>query len=122
MAALDMPHRHSPGSTRQLTLGAGKGYDAAGFTADLRQACVTPHAARKARHSAIGGRTIRHKGYALSQKPRKRIEEAFGRAKTVGGLSQTVYRGLKRVRSRCILTLAAGNPARLPRFLAGEAG
>ena len=56
-AALDMLHRHSPGSTRQLTLGADRGYDAAEFVADLRQACVTPHVARKARHSAIDGRT-----------------------------------------------------------------
>ena len=43
--ALDMIHRHSPGSTRRLTLGADKGYDAAEFVADLRQACVTPHIA-----------------------------------------------------------------------------
>ncbi|WP_353351908.1 IS5 family transposase, partial [Aquicoccus sp. SU-CL01552] len=42
-AALDMVHRHSPGSTRRLTLGADKGYDAAGYVAGLRQACVTPH-------------------------------------------------------------------------------
>ena len=56
-AALDMIHRHSPGSTRQLTLGAHKGFDAAGFVADLRQACVTPHVAKKSRHSAIDGRT-----------------------------------------------------------------
>lgn len=117
-AALDMLHRHSPGSIRQLTLGADKGYDAAEFVADLRQACVTPHIARKARHSAIDGRTTRHKGYSLSQKHRKRIEEAFGWAKTVGGMSQTAYRGVERVRSRFILTLAAGNLARLPRLLA----
>ena len=44
-AALDMIHRHSPGSTRQLTLGADKGFDAAEFVADLRKACVTPHVA-----------------------------------------------------------------------------
>lgn len=117
-AALDMVHRHSPGSTRQLTLGADKGYDAAGFVADLRQACVTPHVARKLRHSAIDGRTTRHEGYALSQKHRKRIEEAFGWAKTVGGMAQTVYRGVERVRSRFILTMAANNLARLPRLLA----
>lgn len=105
-------------SILEMTLGADKGYDAAEFVADLRQACVTPHVARKARHSAIDGRTTRHKGYALSQKHRKRIEEAFGWAKTVGGMSQTVYRGVERVRSRFILTLAAGNLARLPRLLA----
>ncbi|WP_207470748.1 IS5 family transposase, partial [Paracoccus fontiphilus] len=82
-AALDMLHRHSPGSTRKLTLGADKAYDAAGFVADLRRACVTPHVAQKARHAAIDGRTTRHKGYALSIKRRKLIEEPFGWAKTV---------------------------------------
>jgi transposase len=117
-AALDMIHRHSPGSTRQLTLGADKGFDAAGFVADLRQACVTPHVAQKSRHSAIDARTTRHQGYALSIKHRKRIEEAFGWAKTVGGMAQTVYRGVERVRSRFILTMAANNLARLPRLLA----
>ena len=117
-AALDMIHRHSPGSTRRLTLGADKGYDAAGFVADLRQACVTPHVAQKSRHSAIDGRTTRHEGYALSIKHRKRIEETFGWAKTIGGMAQTVYRGVERVRSRFILTMAANNLARLPRLLA----
>ncbi|MBR9844555.1 MAG: IS5 family transposase [Rhodobacteraceae bacterium] len=117
-AALDMIHRHSPGSTRRLTLGADKGYDAAGFVADLRKACVTPHVAPKSRYSAIDGRTTRHKGYSQSIKHRKRIEEAFGWAKTVGGAAQTMYRGLERVRSRFILTMAANNLARLPRLLA----
>jgi transposase len=116
-AALDMIHRQSPGSTRQLTLGADKGFDAAEFVADLRQACVTPHVARRSRYSAIDGRTTRHDGYAKSQRNRKRIEEAFGWAKTVGGMAQTVYRGVERVRSRFILTMAANNLARLPRLL-----
>ncbi len=117
-AALDMVHRHSPGSTRRLTLGADKGYDAAEFVSDLREACITPHVAQKLRYSAIDGRTTRHRGYALSIKHRKRIEEAFGWAKTVGGMAQTVYRGVERVRSRFILTMAANNLARLPRLLA----
>ncbi len=117
-AAMDMIYRHSPGSTRQLTLGADKGFDAAEFVADLRRACVTPHVAQKVRYSAIDGRTTRHEGYALSIKHRKRIEEAFGWAKTVGGMAQTVYRGVERVRSRFILTMAANNLARLPRLLA----
>jgi len=117
-AALDMIHRHSPGSTRRLTMGADKGYDAAGFVADLRKACVTPHVAQKSQHSAIDARTTRHKGYALSIRHRKRIEEAFGWAKTVGGKAQTVYRDVERVRSRFILTMAANNLARLPKLLA----
>ena len=116
-AALDMIHRHSPGSNRQLTLGADKGFDAAEVVADLRQACVTPHVAQKSRYSAIDARTTRHEGYALSIKHRKRIEEAFGWAKTVGGMAQTVCRGVERVRSRFILTMAAKNLARLPRLL-----
>jgi transposase len=119
-AALSMIHDHSPGSTRRLTLGADKGYDSADFVRDLRQACVTPHIAQKARHSAIDGRTTRHPGYALSQKHRKRIEEPFGWAKTTGGMAQTVYRGLERVRSRFIPTMAANNLARLPRLLPGR--
>jgi transposase len=117
-AALDMIHRHAPGSTRKLTLGADKGYDAADFVANLRKACVTPHVAQKSQYSAIDGRITLHEGYALSQKHRKKIEEPFGWAKTVGGLAQTMYRGVERVRSRFILTMAANNLARLPRLLA----
>ncbi|MBL3576481.1 transposase, partial [Rhodovulum sulfidophilum] len=112
-AALDMMHRHSPGSTRQLTLGADKAYDAAGFVADCRRACITPHVAQTARFSAVDGRTTRHKGYALPQKHRKRIEELFGWSKTVGGAAQALYRGEERGRSRFILKLAAANLARL---------
>lgn len=116
-AAIDMIDRHSPGSTRRLTVGADKGFDSADFVAEMRRACVTPHVAQKSRHSAIDGRTTRHEGYALSIKHRKRIEEAFGWAKTVGGMAQTVYRGIERVRSRFILTMAANNLARLPKLL-----
>ena len=116
-AAIDMIDRHSPGSTRRLTVGADKGFDTADFVAEMRRACVTPHVAQKARHSAIDGRTTRHEGYALSIKHRKRIEEAFDWAKTVGGMAQTVYRGIERVRSRFILTMAANNLARLPKLL-----
>ena len=113
-----MIHRHSPGSTRRLTLGADKGYDSADFVAELRQACVTPHVARKARHSAIDARTTRHASYDLSQKRRKKIEEPFGWAKTIGGMAQTVLRGIKRVRARFTLTMVACNLAKLPRLLA----
>ena len=56
-------------------------------------------------------------GYALSQRHRKRIEEAFGWGKTVGGLAQTVYRGIARVRSRFVLTMTANKLAWLPRLL-----
>lgn len=112
-----MVHRHSPGESRRLTLGADKGYDAATSVTDLRQACVTAHVAQKSRCSTIDGRTTRYKGNDLSLKHRKRIEEAFGWAETVGGMAQTVYRSVERVRSRFVLTMAANTLARLPRLL-----
>jgi hypothetical protein len=114
-AALAMINRHSPGSTRRLTVGADKGYDCADFVRDLREACVTPHVAQKIRSSAIDGRTTRHPGYALSQKRRKKIEEPFGWAKTVGPMAQTMLRGVKRVGAQFTFTMAACNLARLPR-------
>ena len=50
-AALEMIGRHSPGSTRRLTLGADKGYDSADFVTALRRMVVTPHVAQRARYS-----------------------------------------------------------------------
>lgn len=117
-AALKMINRHSPGSTRRLTLGADKGYDSADFVAELRRMVVTPHVAQKARHSAIDGRTTGQPGYALSQRHRKKIEEPFGWAKTVGCMAQTTLRGVERVCARFTLTMAANNLARLPKLLA----
>ncbi|MGB3556843.1 MAG: IS5 family transposase [Jannaschia sp.] len=117
-AALEMVNRHSPGSTRRLTLGADKGYDSADFISDLRQMCVTPHVARKSRHSAIDGRTTRHSGYAVSQKRRKKIEEPFGWAKTVGSMAQTMLRGTERLGAQFTMIMAACNLARLPKLLA----
>jgi len=67
---------------RRVTLGADKGYDASAFVHHLRDHQVTPLIAQKPA-SAIGQRTIRHLGYALSQSRCKRVEEAFGWLKTV---------------------------------------
>lgn len=125
-AAIAMITRHSPGSTRRLTLGADKGYDAASFVTDLREMVVTPHIARndavtktgKRRRSAVDARTTRHEGYAVSQRVRKRIEEAFGWAKTVAGLAKTKLRGTERVAFKFTFTMAAYNLIRMPRLLA----
>jgi hypothetical protein len=54
----------------------------------------------------------------LSQRRRKKIEEPFGWAKTVGGMAQTFHRGLDRVRATFTMTMAACNLARLPKLLA----
>ena len=117
-AGIEMLHRLDPGSTRRLTLGVDKGYDEASFVADLKVMCVTPHIAAKKRCSAIDGRTTRHPGYAMSQKKRKQIEEAFGWGKTIGPIRKTMLRGLARVRAQFTLTMAAYNLAKLPNLLA----
>ena len=105
-----------------LTVGADKGYDkgydCADFVRELRQACVTPHVAQKVRHSVACGRTTRHPGYAISQKRRKKIEEPFDWAKTVGPMAQTMRRGVSRAGAPFTLTMAACNLARPPRLLA----
>ena len=75
---------------RPITLGADKAYDAEDFVNELRSMNATPHVAQNTsgRSSAIDGRTTRHPGYAVSQRIRKRIEEAFGWIKMVAGQEQ----------------------------------
>jgi len=116
-AALAMIERHDPGSERRLTLGADKNYDTAGFVAECRRLCVTPHVAAKVKHSAIDRRTLRHAAYATSQRKRKLIEEAFGWAKTIAGLAKVKVRGLARVRHCFTLAMTAYNLIRMPKLL-----
>ena len=72
------------------------------FVNELRSMKVTPHVTQNTtnRRSAIDGRTTRHPGYAVSQRIRKRIEEAFGWIKTVAGQDKTKFRGVDRARMR----------------------
>jgi transposase len=108
------------------TIGGDKAYDTNDFIAQCRQRGVTPHVAcndTRQGGSAIDGRTTRHSGYALSQTIRKRIEEHFGWAKTVGGIRQTVYRGLRKVDQHFKLTMMASNIVRIARMpTAGPVG
>jgi transposase len=120
-AALEMIDGHAPGTAHQLTVGADKAYDVSAFVADLRQRCVTPHVAQKAKTSAIDGRTTRHAGYAVSQRKRKLVEEAFAWAKTIAGCAKVKVRGLARVRHHFTLAMAAYNLIRMPRLLAEAA-
>ena len=61
-AALDMIHRHSPGSTRQADPWGRQGISTPpSLSPTCAQACVTPHVAQKSRYSAIDGRTTRHR-------------------------------------------------------------
>jgi transposase len=106
-----------------ITLGADKGYDARIFVNELRAMNVRPHVTQNTngRRSAIDGRTTRHAGYAVSQRIRKRIEEAFGRMKTVGGQRKTKFRGVERAGWSFAFAAAAYNLIRLPKLIEGKA-
>jgi transposase len=120
LAALDMIAPRGD-RTCAITLGADKGYDAQDLVMELRELNVRPHIAQNTsgRRSAIDRRTTRHRGYAMSQRVRKRIEEAFGWIKTVAGLRKTRFRGLARVDLAFTFAAAAYNLVRLPRLLGG---
>ena len=95
---------------RPRTLGADRGYDTQDCVKDIRAQRMTPHVARK-KHSAIDRRTTRHVGHGVSLRLRKRVEEACGRMKTVGGLRCTRYRGRERTGLAGYLVATAYNLA-----------
>ena len=81
---------------------------------------MRPHVAQNTsgRRSAIDKRTTRHPGYVASQRIRKRIEEAFGWMKTVGGLRKTKLRGLPKVEWVFSFVAAAYNLVRASKLIA----
>ncbi|MGY4183044.1 transposase [Bradyrhizobium sp. USDA 4518] len=103
-----------------ITLGADKAYDVEDFVNELRSMNVTPHVAQNTsgRRSTIDGRTTRHGGYAVSQRIRKRIEEAFGWIKTIAGQEKTRFRGRDRVAWAFTFAATAYNLVRLPKLIA----
>ena len=113
----------------RVTLGADKGFDAEGFVLALKSQKVTPHIAingtvsktGKLRKTAVDGRTTRHEGYGISQRCRKRIEESFGWAKTIGGAAKLRLRGLAKARGFFTFSMIAYNLIRIPKLLAAAA-
>ena len=73
------------------------------------------------RRSAIDGRTTRHPGYGLSQRARKRIEEAFGWMKEIALLRGARHRGTGRIDWQFKLAAAAYDLIRLPKLLRAAA-
>jgi transposase len=113
--AIELLARLPGAGARPRTLGVDKGYDTAEFVAGCRQLGVTPHVAQNqsGRRSAIDGRTTRHRGYAISQRTRKRVEEIFGWKKTVGGCRKLRFVGCARNRIWALLAGASFNLTRL---------
>lgn len=127
-AALALVDDHRSGEGR-ITLGADKAYDVEAFVHALRERKVTPHIAvdghvtktGKKRKTAIDARTLRHVGYDISQRCRKRIEEVFGWTKTTGGIAQVKVRGLAKVQATFAFAVLAYNLIRIPKLLAATA-
>ena len=102
------------------TIGADRGYDVEDFFEQLDRRKLKAHVARKKTGSAVDGRTARGKGYAISLRKRKRIEECFGWMKTIGGLRKTRHIGLQKIAGQALLTFATYNLVRLMNLLAAS--
>lgn len=99
------------------TVGADKGYDVATFVTDCRDLGFTPHVAAR-KYSRIDQRTVRHVGYEISQRKRKRVEEPFGWMKTYGLLKKLRHRGRDNVDWLFRMTATAYNITRLKGLMA----
>ena len=108
------------------TLGMDAAYVDGAFLHDLEQEDIVPHvpipegpirgedegsqARRRAR------RRKGNKGYAISQRIRKRIEEIFGWLKAVGGMARARFIGRWKIKQQAEITGAAYNLLRMARL------
>ena len=102
--------------TQLVTVGGDKGFDTRDFVKECRNLRVTPQVAQNHQRrggSAIDGRTTRHAGYAVSQRKRKRIEECFGRLKTIALMRKVRHRGVCKVHWIFTFACAAYNLVRM---------
>jgi transposase len=121
--ALEMVGDRLPG-TKRITVGGDKGYDTKDFVEECGWRGVTPHVAQnitEQRGSAIDGRTTRHRGYSISQRIRKRVEEIFGWTKTVANFRRTRFKGRERTELASYFVGAAYNLLRMGRLLEAAA-
>lgn len=115
--ALKLVRREKQRGGRVKTLGADKGYDNQAFVPALKDEGVTPHVAAK-KYTAMDARTLRSRGYAISQRCRKKVEEIFGWMKTVGGFRKTRYKGIARTGLCAYIVGAAYNLVRMSKLMA----
>jgi transposase len=103
------------------TLGADKGFFHEDFLEALFARGIEPHIATEARGSADAHARVRMRqrgrGYQLSQRCRKLIEELFGEAKDWHGLRRFRRRRLRRVRQETLLIGWVLNLKRLAKLL-----
>jgi transposase len=116
-------HRHG---LWPKTLGADGNYKEGAFLAALEGDGITPHVplpdgpirgddeADHARRRAQ--RRMKTRGYTISQRVRKRIEEVIGWCKTVGGMARAWFIGRWKIRQQSEATAAAYNLLRMARL------
>ncbi len=124
-AAEAMLKRQARKGIRPKTLGGDKGYDTRDFISTLRRRKITAHVAANTNRrggSAIDFRTMRHRGYEISQRIRKKVEEIFGWMKTVGGFRKTRVKGETRTQLTGWFVGAAYNLLRMSKLLSAKVG
>ena len=94
-----------------MTRGGDKNYDTQDFVKELREQGVTPHVAPN----------NRHRGYAIRQKKRQRVEEIFGWLKMIGLRRKVRHRGRELVKWMFTYPLAAYNLLRMTQLLGATA-
>ena len=104
----------------RCTLAGDRGYDTHEFVAGCRELGVTPHVAQNLTRwgrSAIDARTTRHKGYRVSQRIRKRIEETFGWGKDGRPMRKLRVRGFRNAGFMTLLTIGCHSLVRVAKLL-----
>jgi hypothetical protein len=111
---------------RVQTLGMDKGYDDGAFLSELERLHITAHVPvramrRKSQELPEGARRRaqqrrRTKGFQISQRVRKRVEEIFGWLKSIGGMARTRLVGRWKIAQEMLMSAAAYNLLRLARL------
>lgn len=136
-AAIRMVEELHSAMIRPRTLGADRGFDSGPCMIQLEQRGVEPHIAmrsgviggakgtgalhRKNRPNVAARRRMKHRmrrvAYRLSQRARKKVEEAFGWCKTIAGLARARHVGRWKIKQQFELAAAAFNLVRMRNLL-----
>lgn len=121
VALQQLQTREADNGQKPRSVGADKGYHHKKFVEGCRKLGIRPHVTQIEGRAVKGldKRTTGAKGYKLSQRIRKQIEERFGWMKVCGGLRKTQYRGTDRVGAWGYFVGAACNLVLMARLAQG---
>ncbi len=114
---------------RGVTLAATTLFDATAFISAKCERKVIPHIAvngtvrrlGKVRKTLIDRRTSCYKGYDTTLRIRKHIEEAFGKAMTVGGIARLNVQRIARATAAFTFRMIGYNRVSLPKSIEATA-